>query len=124
MKDRCYNPKLKDYKNYGGRGIKVCEEWHKFENFYEWSMKNGYRDGLEIDRIDVNGDYTPNNCRFVPRLINANNKRNNRFITHNGETLTLSQWANKLGINRKTITSRITYGWSESELLKKVGEKR
>lgn len=80
MKIRCYNPKAKDYKNYGGRGIKVCDEWlNDFKTFYDWAMANGYRDDLSIDRIDVNGNYEPSNCRWATAKEQANNRRKVRI---------------------------------------------
>ena len=76
MKIRCYNPHFKQYKDYGGRGISMCEEWlYSFENFYNWSIENGFSEELEIDRIDNNGNYEPSNCRWVTHKVNANNTR-------------------------------------------------
>ena len=106
MRRRCNNDKAHEYKNYGGRGIRVCEEWNNdFKSFYDWSMANGYNENAErgectIDRIDVNGDYTPGNCRFVDLMVQGGNKRNNRLITHNGEKKTQSEWARFYGKNR------------------------
>lgn len=108
MKDRCYNPKDKRYKNYGGRGIKICDEWlHSFESFYEWSLKNGYQDGLTIDRIDVNGNYEPNNCRWATWDVQCNNRTNNVYIEYNGEIKTLKQWCDILNIDYKKAHNRI-----------------
>lgn len=91
MKCRCNNPNDKSYKHYGGRGIKICDEWlDDFMTFYEWSITNGYKKGLSIDRIDVNGNYEPSNCRWATRSIQANNKRNTLIIDFNGKSYTLS----------------------------------
>lgn len=108
MKCRCYNQNNPAYKNYGNRGIKICKEWKQdFENFYNWSMNNGYKEGLSIDRIDNNGNYEPNNCRWVTDKEQANNKRNNHYITYNNETHTLTEWAQMLKISPSTIYRRI-----------------
>lgn len=113
IKSRCFNENVPHYKYYGGRGISICEEWEKsFENFYEWAISNGYQEDLSIDRIDVNGNYEPSNCRWTNAKIQANNKTNNRIIEYNGECHTLSEWAHILGIGCLTISKRIDdYGW-------------
>ena len=110
MKGRCLCKKQPYYKNYGGRGIKVCDEWlHNSLSFFEWSYKNGYIEdaGLTLDRIDVNGNYEPSNCRWVSRKTQCNNKRNNHYITYKGRTQTLAQWCEELNLNYGTIKSRI-----------------
>lgn len=113
MKKRCYNAKIANYKNYGGRGIKVCEEWHEFGQFYEWAMANGYNDKLTLDRIDNNGNYEPSNCRWVDKKTQANNTRSNHYLTYNGRTMTMKQWAEELGISYNLIRDRINkLGWS------------
>ena len=113
MKYRCYDPKSKDYANYGKRGIKMCEEWNKnFINFYNWSMKNGYADNLTIDRIDVNGNYDPLNCRWVDIKVQHNNTRANHYVVINGVKKTVSEWAKINNINYDTAISRINkQGW-------------
>ena len=113
MLNRCNGLKKRDKENYHDRGITYCKEWARFENFYAWAMANGYRDDLTIDRIDVNGNYEPNNCRWATRVEQNNNSRQNHYITYKGETHTMKQWADILGINYKTLKSRIDcYHWS------------
>lgn len=110
IKKRCYNLKNEDYKNYGGRGIKVCEEWkNDFISFYNWSMVNGYQDNLSIDRIDNNGNYEPYNCKWSTRLEQNNNKRNNILILEkeSNKFYTLSQLANKLNVEYSCLYARI-----------------
>lgn len=112
MKQRCYDKHNNNYKNYGGRGIRICDEWlSNFMNFYNWAMDNGYQKGLSIDRIDVNGNYEPSNCRWVTMKEQASNKRNNHLITYKGETKHLQYWANKFNINSTTIYNRLKSGW-------------
>ena len=118
---RCEKPYSEAYKYYGSRGIKVCEEWsgeHGYENFRKWAFENGYdpdapKGKCTIDRIDVNGDYEPSNCRWVDLKVQANNKRNNHRITINGETHTISEWADIVGIDQRTISTRIWEGWDD-----------
>lgn len=86
MLNRCEHTNNKNYDLYGGRGIKVCDEWHKWEVFRDWALNNGYQDGLTIDRIDGDGNYEPSNCRWVTMDIQANNKSNNKYITYQGRT--------------------------------------
>ncbi len=105
MIERCRNIKNKNYHNYGGRGISVCNEWYVFTNFYNWAISN-YQKGLELDRENNNGNYEPENCRFVTDIVNSNNRRNNIFITYTNKTQTLSQWARELNINQKTLSYR------------------
>ena len=119
MKGRCYNPKHCKYPIYGGRGITVCDEWrNSFQAFLDWAIANGYQEGLSIDRIDVNGNYEPSNCRFATREEQARNKRNNRYLTYNGETRTIPDWADVVQIPYMVLYSRIQYhGWSAERAL-------
>lgn len=108
MRYRCSCKNRKDYAYYGGRGIIVCDEWkNDFQAFYDWAMDNGYREGLTLDRIDNNGNYYPENCRWVTMKEQCNNRRSNNYITYNGKTQTLQQWAEEYGIARNKLSSRI-----------------
>lgn len=121
MKQRCNNPKASNFKNYGGRGIKVCMDWRNdFMNFYNWAISNGYDENLTIDRIDVNGDYKPTNCRWISRAEQTRNERSNIRITIKGETKLLTEWARAFNIDRRTISKRIQLGWKSEELLMPV----
>ncbi len=115
MIQRCHDPANQAYKNYGGRGIYVCDEWRNdCRAFYEWGLANGHADDLEIDRRDNNHGYSPDNCRFVTREVNANNTRSNHYITAFGQTLTLAEWAktDKAKVKRGVIGRRIQDGWT------------
>lgn len=107
MRCRCDNPNHKSYKHYGGRGITYCAEWHDFPPFMEWAISHGYNDSLTLDRIDTNGNYEPSNCKWSTPKEQCNNRRNNKKFTFNGETLTLSEWSDKLHIPRHTLWCRI-----------------
>ena len=118
IKTRCLNPNTPAYPNYGGRGITICDDWKdSFEAFYEWAIASGYQEDLSIDRIDVNGPYSPDNCRWVTIDVQANNKRTNRVVTFNGEAKTLQQWADETGILPSTIRERLSRGWSAEKAL-------
>lgn len=113
MVNRCTNPNNPAWKNYGGRGITVCDEWHKYENFRGWSKANGYNESLTIDRINNDDGYCPENCRWVNTRVQANNKRNNHLIEYNGITKTLAEWADAMGVPYNNLHHRIqTLGWS------------
>lgn len=124
MRRRCETEKDCRYKDYGGRGISVCEEWHDFQIFYNWAIKAGYKEELSIDRIDNDENYTPQNCRWATREEQANNKRNNRPICIDGETKNLFQWCRQYNINPSTVITRINRGWSEKDAITKSTRKR
>ena len=117
MLRRCNNPKDKEYHNYGGRGISVCERWSKFENFIA-DMGDKPSPHHSLDRYpDKNGNYEPSNCRWATMLEQGLNRRTNRNVTYMGKTQTVSQWSQELGINDTTIYQRIRYGWTMEEAL-------
>lgn len=126
MKQRCFNSNQKDFKNYGGRGIIICEEWLDFTNFYNWAMDNGYKENLTIERTDVNGNYELSNCLWVTTQEQARNTRKNHFITINGEIKTIAEWSEISGIPPKTLRYRIVNNWDEKDLFSPVNrhEKR
>lgn len=113
MRQRCRNPHKPDYCYYGGKGVTVCDKWDDFTCFSKWAKDNGYRDDLTLDRIDVNGNYCPENCRWVSMTEQARNMSRNRIITYKGESHCLSEWGEILGISAKVLGHRInTYGWT------------
>lgn len=116
---RCYNHKNNAYHNYGGRGITVCDEWLINPTvFIEWAKNNGYKKGLTIDRIDVDGIYSPNNCRFCDYKTQCNNKRNTIFLECGGERLPLQIISEKYGVPPKTVHQRIRkLGWDDCKAL-------
>lgn len=121
MKHRCYLKSVKEYKNYGGRGIKVCKEWLDknlgSNNFINWALKNGYKDNLTLDRIDVNGNYCPENCRWATYKQQANNTTKNNKITINGITKSLGEWCKILKVCRNTYYYRKSNGLSDEDAL-------
>lgn len=118
IKNRCYNSKDKHYKYYGKRGILMCDEWkNDFMTFRKWALENGYEENLSIDRIDVNGNYEPPNCRWATNKTQQNNKTDNVKIEYNGETHTVAEWSEQLGICYETLYSRLSYGWTTEEVL-------
>lgn len=120
MKARCSNPKNSHYHIYGGKGIKVCERWHRFENFL--ADMGEKPTGASLDRIDPEKDYSPENCRWADAAQQANNKTNNRYITAFGETLTLSQWAERIGVTHGSLVFRIDKaGWPLEKALSTPG---
>lgn len=118
MKTRCYNKDNPDYKDYGGRGITICDEWlNDFMAFYYWSINNGYKDNLTIDRIDNNKGYSPDNCRWVDVKTQTNNTRRNVLLSYNGKTQSMAQWAKELNISYNTIICRHRKGYTDEECL-------
>jgi hypothetical protein len=109
-KGRCNNPKNKEYKNYGGRGIVFSDEWVDFKVFYDWSIAHGYREGLELDRVNNDGPYSPENCRWATREQQCNNTRSNRLLTFNGVTKNFTQWAKEQEVKVTTVYARISRG--------------
>lgn len=122
MKTRCYNKNSKSYKDYGGRGIKICSEWlNSVASFVNWGLQNGYEKGLTIERIDNDGDYCPENCCFITKSEQNNNQSSNHLLTYNGKTKNIAQWAKEKGIKPATLQARIQYGWTiEDALLRPV----
>jgi hypothetical protein len=118
MRGRCLREYSTAYNAYGGRGIKICKEWDDFQTFHDWACANGYSDELTIDRIDVNGNYEPSNCRWATYEQQANNRRNNHLITYNNETHTIAEWSRITDIKYDTIERRINKSnWSVEKAL-------
>ena len=115
MKSRCNCPNNTEYSNYGGRGISVIEEWNNdYFAFKNWALQNGFSEELTLDRIDVNGNYEPQNCRWITFIDQQNNRRNNRKVTYHGQTKTVCQWSRELGIHPATLVHRLNY-WNDVE---------
>lgn len=110
MRQRCRDKNADNWKHYGGRGISVCKEWDEYPTFRLWALSNGYDETKSIDRIDVDGNYCPENCRWADSTQQNNNARSNRLFTHNGETLTMAQWARKVNMPYKLLKQRIRQG--------------
>lgn len=104
---RCEDPNASGYKNYGGKGIKLCQEWKNFFVFKKWALENGYDDTLTIERVDPNKDYCPENCCWIPKSEQQKTSSNSKQIEVDGVTLNLADWCKKLGIHRKTMQHAI-----------------
>lgn len=118
MRSRCRSKNCKFFEYYGGRGIKVCQDWNEsYVLFRDWALANGYQENLTIDRIDVNGNYCPENCRWVSMKVQMNNTRANRRITLNGESKTMAEWAESTGLSYETIRNRTIKGKPADEVL-------
>lgn len=116
MRQRCSWEDSINWHLYGGRGIKVCDEWQdSFESFRDWSLENGYNEERTIDRIDVNGNYCPENCRWATLDEQNNNKRNCVYVTINGITKTVTEWCRETGVSRTAAYSRIRSGWNPAD---------
>lgn len=118
MRSRCNNPNAQSYAYYGARGIKVCPKWDEYSEFKKWAHATGYSDDLSIDRIDTDGDYTPENCRWATHKEQMNNTRRNHLLEYGGESMTMKAWSERTGIPYHTLKHRInTYGFTTEEAL-------
>lgn len=118
MKQRCYNKNNKDYSGYGNRGIKIYQEWlNNYEKFHNWALNNGYKEGLYIDRINNNGNYEPNNCRWINNKENTNNTRKNNHILYKGKTYTIQEFSEFCKISRTTLVQRLKLGWDLEKIV-------
>ncbi len=125
MKSRCYNPKTNNYKDYGGRGIYICDLWKDyFESFMEWSLAHGYQSNYSIDRINNDGPYAPNNCQWITKFDQQSNKRSNRLIEIDGIVNTVAEWGRVYGIDPQAIWGRINRGWDDSLAVTTPSDKR
>lgn len=118
IKTRCLNPHDPHYKNWGGRGITICEDWkNSFQSFYDWAVCNGYSENLTIDRIDCYGNYEPSNCRWITHLEQVKNKTTNIIITYGNKSMNCSEWAKELNLGHDTVRQRYHKGYSPEECL-------
>lgn len=118
MRLRCYNENNVNYKYYGGKGVTICDEWLlSFENFFDWAINNGYNENLTIDRIDSEKEYSPDNCKWSTKKEQAYNRSISVKLTLNGRTMYMTEWAEELGIDKKTLSWRYNNGWSDEEIL-------
>ena len=113
MKSRCENKNREKYKDYGARGINVCDEWQDAEKFCKWSLENGYKEGLQIDRIDVNGNYEPSNCRWVTLQVQQKNRRDNIFYKFRDKIYTETDWKKILRVSKTSLTKMVEIGMLE-----------
>lgn len=117
MKQRCCNKKNKAYFNYGGRGIYICEEWlHDYGNFYNWAIANGYKKGLSLDRVDNNGPYSPENCRWATRYIQNNNKNSNHLISYKNKNYTMREFADAFNLTYSCVKQRVKSNWDPDKI--------
>ena len=124
MLRRVNDPRVVNYKYYGGRGIKVCDEWYDYVNFSKWAKENGYNNNLSIERMNVNDNYCPANCKWIPISQQSKNKRNNIYLMYDGELRTVAECSRISGINYHTLITRIKSGFDESRLFEQVKHKK
>lgn len=117
MHRRCNSVNYSEYKHYGKRGISVCDEWKSFIPFCFWALSNRYKENLTLDRINVNGNYKPSNCRWATNEQQMNNTTTNRTLNYSNQTLTIAEWGKKLNIDRHLISKRLSRGWSIEDAL-------
>lgn len=117
MKSCCLNMKNASYKSYGGRGIIVCKEWLEYLPFHKWAMANGYAEGLTIERINNSGNYSPENCTWIPPGQQARNRRTNKIIAYNGKSMLMIDWSKKIGISKGALCKRFLRGWNVEKAL-------
>ena len=117
MKKRCYSQNHDAYKWYGARGIEICIEWKSFVTFKRWALDNGYKENLSIDRIDVNGNYEPSNCRWKTQKEQMNNVSSNKILSFQGENLTQAEFADKYNLKYHTVRNRMRAGWSLERII-------
>lgn len=117
MHARCNSPSYWARKHYADKGITICEDWKRFEAFRDWAMQNGYTDNLTLDRKDNSKGYEASNCRFISIADQQRNKSNHTFLSYNGKTQALYQWASELGLKKSTICTRIARGWTVERAL-------
>lgn len=123
MRLRCYNKNNINYKYYGGKGVTICNEWLlSFENFFDWAINNGYNESLTIDRIDSEKGYAPDNCRWATKKEQSYNRSMSVKLTLDGRTMYMTEWAEELGIDKKTLSWRYNNGWSDEEII--TGKRR
>ena len=116
MMSRCSNPKAANYKYYGAIGITVCDAWRNADIFGEWAKNSGWFLGATLERIDNSKGYSPENCRWATKKEQAYNRKSTHFITHNGETHNITEWAEILGVKRSLLLNRLYRGWDEQEI--------
>lgn len=114
---RCYESTNADYPNYGGRGISVCDDWHNTRKFIDWAESSGYRQGLTIERVNVNGNYQPDNCTWIVNAAQARNTRRVVYLTVDGETRPIVEWAEIVCIGQRTLKMRLRLGWTPKDII-------